>query len=152
MRKCGLAACYLRSRFVALRHCGFDIAITAYERGFYIRNDYYNGINFAFLLNVRAAKSTGEDAIADRVFANRIRKQVIPVCEKLLLEPELKATERYWAKATMAEACYGLGDKARFEVLMADASAEAPESWMVKTTSEQIAKLDDLLSRRAANA
>ncbi len=34
-----------------------DTAITAYQRGFYIRNDYYNGINFAFLLNVRAAAS-----------------------------------------------------------------------------------------------
>lgn len=29
-------------------------AIRAYERGFYLRNDHYNGINFAYLLNVRA--------------------------------------------------------------------------------------------------
>ena len=27
----------------------------AYARGYFIRNDYHNGINFAFLLNVRAA-------------------------------------------------------------------------------------------------
>src|SRR5205823_1570511 len=26
-----------------------DDAIRAYERGFYIKNDYYNGINYAFL-------------------------------------------------------------------------------------------------------
>ncbi len=52
----------------------------------------------------------------------------------------------------MAEACYGLGDKARFETLMADAREEAPEPWMVETTSEQISKLDDLLTRRAASA
>src|SRR4030095_9790527 len=31
-----------------------DKAIRSYERGFYLRNDYYNGINFAFLLNIRA--------------------------------------------------------------------------------------------------
>jgi MAP3K TRAFs-binding domain len=129
-----------------------DKAITAHERGFYLRNDYYNGINLAFLLNVRATVSEGEEAIADRVLANRIRKQVIPVCEKLLQEPELKAADRYWAKATMAEACYGLGDKSRFESLMADAKLENPEPWMIKSTNEQIAKLDDLLSEKAATA
>ena len=30
-----------------------DQAIRGYERGFYLRNDYYNGINYAFLLNER---------------------------------------------------------------------------------------------------
>lgn len=129
-----------------------DTAITAYERGFYIRNDYYNGINFAFLLNVRAAVSSGEDVVADRVLANRIRAQVIPVCEKFLQEPETKAAERYWVKATMAEACYGLGDKDRFQTLMAAAKAELPEPWMLDTTLQQIARLGDLLNRRAATA
>jgi hypothetical protein len=31
-----------------------ETAIWAHEKGFYIRNDHYNGINLAFLLNVRA--------------------------------------------------------------------------------------------------
>ncbi len=31
-----------------------DRAIAAYERGFYLRRDYYNGINFAFLLDQRS--------------------------------------------------------------------------------------------------
>lgn len=127
-----------------------DAAITAYERGFYIRTDYYTGINFAFLLNVRAAASTGDDAIADRVMANRIRKQIIPVCKKFLSEPEIKPTERYWAEATMAEACYGLGDKEQFEALISKAKADAPEPWMIRTTDEQIARLDNLLTSEAA--
>lgn len=126
-----------------------DESINAYERGFYLRNDYYNGINFAFLLNVRAAVSTGEDAIADRVVANRIRRQVIPLCEKVLQEPELKPADRYWAMATMAEAWYGLGDQARFESLMADATAVAPEPWMAGSTREQVQKLADLLAKSA---
>ena len=33
-----------------------DQAIRGYERGFYLRNDYYNGINYAFLLNERAVQ------------------------------------------------------------------------------------------------
>src|SRR5262249_38060158 len=31
-----------------------DASIEAYERGFYLKQDYYNGINLAFLYNVRA--------------------------------------------------------------------------------------------------
>jgi hypothetical protein len=124
-----------------------DKSITAYERGYYLRNDYYNGINFAFLLNVRAAVSTGDDAIADRVMANRIRKQVIGLCEKFLQEPEIKPADRYWAKATLAEAYYGLGDQDHFGPAMAEAAALAPEGWMVDATKEQIQKLADLLGK-----
>src|ERR1700676_2194740 len=36
-----------------------DEAIRSYKRGFSLRNDYYNGINFAFLLNIRAHLSAG---------------------------------------------------------------------------------------------
>lgn len=132
------------------RHA-LDDAIAAHEKGFYIRSDYYNGINLAFLLNARASVSTGDDAIADRVLAGRVRKQVIHVCEGLLKEPELKPADRYWAIATMAEAHYGLGDKARFEELLTQASSIAPESWMVDTTRDQVAKLESLLSKSAVS-
>jgi tetratricopeptide (TPR) repeat protein len=58
-----------------------DESISAYERGFYLKQDNYNGINLSFLLNVRAVETllTGkkDDAIADFVVANRIRKEVV---------------------------------------------------------------------------
>ena len=126
-----------------------DESITAYERGFYLRNDYYNGINFAFLLNVRANISAGDEAIADRVMANRIRKQVIRVCEKLLKEPEMKPADRYWAKATIAEAYFGLADQDNFVPTMAEAATMAPEGWMVDTTKAQIKKLGEILAKGA---
>src|SRR5918997_1368867 len=37
------------------RLAALQAAIWAHEKGFYLKNDYYNGINFAFLLSVRAA-------------------------------------------------------------------------------------------------
>ena len=50
-----------------------DEAVRAYERGFYLRNDYYNGINYAYLLNERAAHPIGlAEAVADFVQARRI--------------------------------------------------------------------------------
>src|SRR5699024_5987333 len=53
-------------------------AIYYYEKGFYLRNDYYNGINLAYLLNIRSSHQTSlNEAIADYVFANRVRKKII---------------------------------------------------------------------------
>ena len=41
------------------------------ERGFMIKRDYYNGTNLAYLFNLRASLSSGDDRIADNVFADR---------------------------------------------------------------------------------
>jgi hypothetical protein len=52
-----------------------DESVRVYERGFYLRNDYYNGINFAFMLNVRAAQATEPaEAIADFIQARRMKE------------------------------------------------------------------------------
>src|SRR6476646_1773604 len=58
-----------------------DGAIFGYEKGFSLKNDYWNGINLAFLYNVRAAASTGREAVADQVLADRTRRQVLTICD-----------------------------------------------------------------------
>ncbi len=99
-----------------------DQAIWAYEKGFYVKNDYYNGINLAFLLNVRAALRTDTDpleAVADFIAANRARRHVLGLCEGLLeSKPAPTGADEYWIKATMAEAYAGLGDDAKAEELL----------------------------------
>src|SRR5271165_2384137 len=54
-------------------------AIRAAERGFMIKRDYYNGTNLAYLFNFRASISSGDDRIADNVFADRVRRQVVGI-------------------------------------------------------------------------
>lgn len=134
-----------------------DEAVRAYERGFYLRNDYYNGINFAYLLNVRAAHAKDPaDAVADFVQARRVRREVLDVCDRWLKDnpaPDPKVDERgvsdyrknsYWVLATKAEALLGLGDPA-WEPQLGAAYAAAPEGWMKSSTEEQVAKLKPLL-------
>jgi tetratricopeptide (TPR) repeat protein len=137
-----------------------DEAVRAYERGFYLRNDYYNGINFAFLLNVRAA-NTGDvaEAIADFVQARRVRKEVIEICERWLeANPEpagSEATEdalkkyqesRYWVLATLAEAYFGLGEDEQAEQHRTKAYAVAFADWMRQATEDQLDQLRALLA------
>jgi MAP3K TRAFs-binding domain len=134
-------------------------AIRAYARGYFIRNDYYNGINFAFLLNVRAAQSGGDEAIADRVAARRVRREVLLLCDAALASGTLKADELFWVGATKVEALLGLGLKADSDRLKqhilsgppptSDPDVDStykqlyapPAGWMIDTMNDQLGKL-----------
>jgi hypothetical protein len=128
-----------------------DKAIWAHEKGFNLRNDYYNGINLAFLLNVRAALKMATEpaeAIADFVVAQRARRQVQAVCEALLASAVMrKGADEYWIRATLAEVYVGFGETAKAEAALQDAKAQAGvESWMIESTEGQFARLKGLLA------
>jgi hypothetical protein len=127
-----------------------DAAIAAYEKGFYLRNDYYNGINAAFLFNVRASLSQPADAIADFVLAQRIRRQVIDICEGLLASGRRLDAE-YWVRATQAEAWLGLGDAQKSQEALEQAAPFA-EAWMRQSTADQLAKLKPLIDQSPLKA
>lgn len=135
-----------------------DESVRAYERGFYIRNDSYTGINYAFLLNVRAsvvAAGNRADAIADHVLAARVRQRVVERCEAALKagifdddgKPDL--AETFWVYATLIEGYAGMGDDARSAEAFKAAKELKPESWMVQTADEQLARLRKLLDEQA---
>jgi len=138
-----------------------DEAVRGYERGFYLRNDHYNGINLAFLLNCRAAEAADPaEAVTDFVQARRVRKEVLAICEQWLAanpvpdaasaSPEAvkqAQAQRYWILATIGEACLGLGDEAKGQAQLEAAYAAAPEKWMADTTREQIADLKLMLAK-----
>jgi hypothetical protein len=134
-------------------------ALRGYERGFQLRNDSYNGINFAFLLNVRAAdaarrataaRSPSEatqllaDAIACFVDARKVRAEVLKICEAEV--EKLPSAEKYWVLATRAEAHLGMGDEERAAQTFKEASDVAPAPWMQESTKEQMDKLRALIA------
>jgi hypothetical protein len=133
-----------------------DEGIFAYARGFYIKRDYYTGINYAFMLDGRArAQQDTDERIADRVLARRIRRQVLAIVEAALSTlPKDEAgnaqdpAERYWLDATRLEAMLGLADP-RLEAEKARVFAAAPESWMPGSTQRQLDKLSGLLHEAA---
>jgi hypothetical protein len=135
-------------------------AIQAYARAYYIKNDYYNGINYAFMLNVRAFFSTGEEAWTDRVLARRVRKDVLVICDRLLQAvPPPDRDEVYWIEATKVEALFGSGRRDEAEQLQSQiiarqeerarsgdqVTAYDPTGWMEESLANQIDKLAKLL-------
>src|SRR5690606_31950826 len=60
-------------------------AIVLYQRGYYLLHNRHNGINLAYLLQLRTTTMLDpqkEDKIADQVWANRIRKEVLELCKR----------------------------------------------------------------------
>ena len=127
-----------------------DTAIAAYERGFHLKQDYYNGVNLAFLLNIRAALEHAEgdraDAIADFVLARRVRRDVTRYGQQALAAAADPAA-RYWAAATLWETAVGLGDADGAARWQREAEALVPAAWMLDTTRKQIRRLSDLLAQ-----
>lgn len=147
-----------------------DKAVRSYMRGFDLRNDYYNGINFAFLLNVRSAhelaKASADPseavshraaAIADFVQAQRVRNTVISICEEWLQSnPSVDGAtgaaqqqyleNKYWVVSSQAEAYLGMGKKEEADAAYEQAYALAPHGWMIDSAREQRAKLEALLT------
>jgi MAP3K TRAFs-binding domain len=129
-----------------------DEAIRSYERGFQLKTDHYNGINLAFLLNVRAKESTGDEAVADRVWAARTRSRVLEICDHELkqaeMDPEkLNPDETYWLRASRAEALFGLDRRTEADAQLTDAKGAkpSPAGWMIESTVNQLKTLATLL-------
>lgn len=121
-------------------------SIAYYEKGYRIKNDYYNGINLAYLLNVQACESgVSDDAIADKVLAKRVRQQVVEICEELQRSNFEDRGDRYWILATLEESHFGLGNSDRYLEAKGKAEAMAKAPWERATTREQISKLAVLL-------
>ncbi|GMA60299.1 DUF4071 domain-containing protein [Alicyclobacillus fastidiosus] len=141
-------AIYKRLWEETIERTHLDKSVEYYERGFYIKRDYYNGINFAYLLNVRGNISGDQnEAIADYVLASRVRKQVVRICEKMMEAVDFeKRDDRYWILATMEEALFGLGELDRYKEIKKRAQSSAKENWERKTTEEQIHKLGLLIN------
>jgi hypothetical protein len=124
-----------------------DAAIAGYERGFYLKQDYYNGINLAFLLNMRAAQYGPDDtaeAIADTILARRVRREVMRLCETALTSAQGRDDE-YWIVATLWESAVGLEDPGLVAKWQAAAEQRASVKWMLESTTGQIAALQKLL-------
>jgi hypothetical protein len=123
-----------------------DRAIRSYARGYFIKDDYYNGINFAFLLNVRMSISDGDEAIADRVLARRIRSEVLTLCDAALREHERRdaddrsgSDDAFWINATKVEALLGVGKIAESDALCKGIlDGLDPNDWKVKAMSDQL--------------
>ena len=121
-------------------------ALFALERGFFIKGDYYNGINLAFMLDTKASESGPEMKEELRAMARHVRRRVKDICDKALVNPDLAGEDKYWILATLYEACVGLGEEDEALHWKEEADNIPTDPWMIETTDKQITKLRKLLN------
>jgi tetratricopeptide (TPR) repeat protein len=97
-----------------------------YERGYYIANDYYNGINTAFLYwKLASLADNKEETQFYKMQAKQIAKHVAEICINLMAQEDYnKRNDKEWVTNTLAEAYYGLDDKVDFEKIIASRKKE----------------------------
>jgi hypothetical protein len=142
----GLWAAVHKGLFEISKDTGtLDEAIFALERGFFIKGDYYNGINLAFMFDAKASDSGPEGKEELRTMARHVRRRVKTICDQALVKQDLNQKDKYRVLATLYEACVGLGeeDEALRWKEQADNISTAP--WMIETTNNQVEKLRNLL-------
>jgi hypothetical protein len=121
-------------------------ALFALERGFFLKNDYYNGINLAFMLDVKASISKGPEKDELRGMARYIRRKVKQICKQAIAKDDITDDEKFWILATLYEASVGTGDDIEAGKWHAEAEKVAKAQWMKDSMDEQVAKLRTLLS------
>jgi hypothetical protein len=149
-------------------------AIQFYQRGYFLLHNRYHGINLAFLFNKRADSAidiTNEDKIADMVFANRIRRQVLKMCEDdwneiidrknrialnkdkgdainlSVYNPADDIEQMFWIQVNKAECHYCLGEMDEFSKAITRAKEIEHADWMMKAYDDQHVKLAELMKK-----
>lgn len=97
-----------------------------YERGYYVANDYYNGINTVFLYwKLASLAATKDETLFYKMQATQIGKNVVEICLALQKNPDYaKRKDKEWIGNTLTEAYFGLDDTANLAKQMEERKKE----------------------------
>lgn len=141
----GLAGAINKRLFEVYNDKSFlDKALWFYSRGFYIRQDYYNGINTAFLYDLSASIESDQFAsFANYGNAKSTRKKVVDICSIILSEETFKSRDdKHWIYLTLAEAYCGLSELDSSEKYYKLAIENGADSFSIDSYEEQIGKIE----------
>jgi len=92
-----------------------DRALLYYGKGFEIRQDYYNGENYALCQNYKANISTDpEESVYFKVGARKTREAIYKMLFELVSSGEVnQVPDKMWIYATLANCCYAVGETSK---------------------------------------
>lgn len=124
-------------------------AIQAYQRGFSIAKDYYNGINLAYLYILKAAKAeNSKEAYAFFDNAVCINENVIAICINLVIAPDFEErNDKEYIYQSLAQAHLGLDQTREVIKLIPTINKVSKGPFDLDIFHEQNNKLIDLLDK-----
>ncbi len=127
-----------------------DNAILSYDKGFQYKQDYYNGINAAFVLYKKASLMTDENTDKEDMMlkADYIRNVVLKTAAQREADPGFSESgDAIWVLLTMAEAYHYKQNAARQQEYEAKADAMAQKTnntFAMSSYMEQKEKIKDI--------
>lgn len=145
-------------------------AIILFQRAYFLLHNRYNGINLAYLLDCRADSeldNTEQEKIADMVWANRIRKDILLMCQRdheklsksslnenladldidqkfVNKQEKLELKQKFYVFVNQAEASFGLGDFQQYNSALEKAKNIMAENPAFKLPHDQLDRIREI--------
>ena len=122
-----------------------DKSIKYYSKGYHIAQDYYNGINFAYLLTLKATLETDKyEAISFFMQSQRVREDIVKICTDLIKEKTFKERgDQEWIYQSLAQAYLGLDNEKALKTTLIKINKLSKGRFDIDTFKEHNKKLVD---------
>jgi hypothetical protein len=120
-------------------------SIWFYSKGYHIARDYFNGINFAFLLTTKATLQTDKlEAISYFIQSQRTREEIVKICSDLIKQKTFKDRgDQEWIYQSLAQAYLGLDKQDELKKVFIKIKQLSKGQFGLDTFLEQNKKLID---------
>lgn len=122
-----------------------DKSLKFYSKGYHISQDYYNGINYAYLLTLKATMQTSKsEAISFFSQSQRVREEIVVICTGLIKQRTFKERgDKEWVYQSLAQAYLGLNNQNGIKKIGAQINKLSKGQFDVDTFKEHNKKLID---------
>lgn len=122
-----------------------DKSIWFYSKGYHIGQDYYNGINYAFLLTTKATLQTQNlEGISYFIQSQRIREEIVTICNDIIKQKSFKERgDQEWVFQSLAQAYLGLDKQEELKKLIPKIKKVSKGQFDLDTFIEHNKKLTD---------
>ncbi len=124
-----------------------DKSIQFYSKGYYLSQDYYNGINFAYLLTLKSTLvDDSSESIAYFYQGQRIRREVISICKSLIKSKTFNERgDKEWIYQSLAQAYIALDERGKLSMVYGKIIKLSKGKFDIQTFEEQNKKLLSLI-------
>lgn len=118
-------------------------SINFYSKGFHISKDYYNGINYAYLLTLKATLVIDKfESISYFIQSQKIRDEIISICRRIIKQRTFNERgDKEWIYQSLAQAFLGLDRQEEFQNVFVKINKLSKGKFDLETFAKQNKKL-----------
>ena len=125
-----------------------NAAIKYYNKGYLLAEDYYNGINYAYLLTQKASLEADQIQIISLFTqSQQIRIEIVEICKSIIKQKTFKDRgDKEWVYQTLAQAYLGLDKKEELKLILNQIYKLSRGEFDIKTFEQHNSKLMEYIS------